>query len=260
MRSISASASSCKVAAAFVAMALACAAAIAEPAFSGLGPEESAALDAGKAVIRSVRDSKSLSLAVSGKEADELRARIASLRPNYLSEVMAAAPAPDAAAVAALFGRLAAALADTPGYAGIPYYSKANKRYYDLFDKSQLVSRKAQADGEILEVKQHMEPFDEYVARYEYRLEGGRLAPSALAFTGTNLEPIVYSYRNFKAVAAGGMVWSLYAFRSGDRVLFYGVGAVKAFDLFGAFRGKLETSFTGRIESFFDYMSKSMRG
>ena len=35
-------------------------------------------------------------------------------------------------------------------------------------------------------------------------------------------------------------------------------GAVRAFDMFGAIRDRLETSFLGRVEAFFGYMSKKL--
>ncbi len=247
------------LAAAALATALAGAAAAEQP-FRGLDAAEEATLAAGKAVIRSVRDARSLGLAASGKAAEELRARIASIRPNYVSEVIAIVQAPSAEAAAADLGRLAAALADVKGYVGIPYFSKRQQKTYDLFDKLAVGSRRPLAGGESIEATQHMEPFDDYAARYEYRLEGSAKAETALVFSGVNLDPIIYSYRNFKAVSPGDMVWALYAWREGDRVYFYGAGAVRAFDLFGAFRDRLEPSFTGRIQAFFDYMTARTRG
>jgi len=232
----------------------------AEPAFRNLSPAEAAAIDSGEVLIRTVRDARSLGLAAASPAADELRSRIAAIRPNYLSEVMAAFPAADDAAASALFARLAAGLSDVEGYVGIPYYSKRNKTTYDLFDKLVVQSRAALPDGESIVAIQHMEPFDDYAARYEYRLVGPARKLMALTFSGVSLGPIIYSYRNLRAVEPGNMVWELYAFRDGDRVLFYGVGAVRAFDLFGAIRDRLEPSFTGRIQAFFDHMSRLMRG
>jgi hypothetical protein len=228
--------------------------AAAQGALRSLSADETSRLGRGEAIVRSVPDYRRLALAAPGKAADGLRSAIAALKPNYLSEVIASAQAADDAAAAAILDRLAAALAEPKGYVGIPYYSKRQKKTYDLFDKMEILARKAAPGGESIEVLQHMEPFDDFRARYEYSLEGG-----TLRFSGTNLDGIIYSYRKFKAVSAGGMLWSLYAFREGDRLIFYGVGAVNAFDLFGVFRDRLETSFTGRIEAFFTAMSSKMR-
>jgi len=52
------------------------------------------------------------------------------------------------------------------------------------------------------------------------------------------------------------MVWRLEAYAEGDRWILYGIGAVKAFDMFGLLRDRLSASFMGRIEAFFGYMYK----
>ena len=194
----------------------------AEPAFRGLDAGEAAALDSGKAVIRSVRDPSKLALAAPGAAADGLRAAVASLRPNYASEVLAVAPAADEAAASALLSKLAAALADIKGYVGIPYWSKQQQKTYDLFDKVEVLSRAGAGGGEAIEALQHMEPFDDFRSRYEYSLSGPTGSLASLSFSSRNLDPIIYTYRNFKAVSKGDMLWALYAYRDGNRVVFYG--------------------------------------
>lgn len=230
----------------------------------GLSSGEIDLLVQGKAVIRSLPDYHSLALAAQGQAADKVRSAVAAVRPNYLTEVIAIIPAADGAAAEVLIKRLAEALAEPEGYVGIPYWSKRQQKTYDLFDKMVIGSRTAAGGGERIETLQHMEPFDDFRARYEYSLMCGGVAGSgtatALLFSSVNLDPIIYSYRNFKAVNTGDMVWYLYAFRDGNRVVFYGVGAVKVFDLFGAFRDRLEASFMGRVEAFFTFMSTRMRG
>ncbi len=55
------------------------------------------------------------------------------------------------------------------------------------FDKMEVLDRKTAGTGnaESIEVRQHMEPFDEFRARYDYRLEAG-----ALRFSAVNLDTI----------------------------------------------------------------------
>ena len=225
----------------------------AQPAFV-LGDADKAQLDSGKAVIREVKNPRELSLKASGAIADELRSRVAALRPNYLSEVVFSAPRRDGA-----MDYLAAALSDVKGYVGIKYWSKRNETWYDLFDKMELRSR-TKADGnETIETWQHMEPFSDYGCRYACRTlpaapEGG----SELFFQCENTSAI--SFDGIAAVSAGNMVWMLYAFPEGDRILFYGVGAVRAFDMFGVIRDRLQVSFIGRVESFFMFMSGKLGG
>lgn len=237
-----------------------------QQALRGLDAAEIALLDSGRPVVRTVRDPKKLALAAPGAEADQLRSRIASLRPNYATEVVATAPAADAAEASAILERLARALSDVDGYIGIRYYSTRQKTDYDLFDKMEVRARVPLLGGETIYVLQHMEPFDDFECRYEYRLldaNGSPAAPgkaAALAFSGLNLGSIIYSYRNFKAVTMGNMTWTLYAFRDGGRVVFYGIGGVKAFDMLGIFRDRLEASFMGRVTAFFTAMSERLRG
>ncbi len=236
-----------------------------QAAFRDLNAAEEAVLDGGRAVVRTVRNPKKLGLILPGAQADELRSRIASLKPNYATEVIARVGVKSEAEAAALLERLAAALSDVKGYVGIRYYSTRQKTDYDLFDKMDITARTKAASGETIEVVQHMEPFDDFGARYEYRLTdsaGKDAAPggaAALSFFGSNLGPIVYSYQNFKAVSTGNMIWGLYAFRDGENVVFYGIGGVKAFDMLGIFRDRLEASFMGRVTAFFTAMSEKLR-
>jgi hypothetical protein len=196
--------------------------------------------------------------------ADSIRSRIASIKPNYITEVLASAPAADTSAAGAILARLAAALADVQGYVGIPYFSKSHQKTFDLFDKMAVSGRSAIPGGESISVTQHMEPFDDFAARYEYCLSGpGGIPPAAgaagaLFFIGTNTGPIIYTNLHLEAVRPESMVWALYARGEGRRVHFYAVGAVHAFDLFGAFRDRLAVSLTGRTEAFFIAMKEKM--
>jgi hypothetical protein len=219
-----------------------------------LGSEDSARLDRGEAVIHEVKDPSALSLSAAGSFADELRARVSSLRPNYLSEVIFSAPRRKGAMEA-----LTAALADVKGYVGIKYWSLRNHVYFILFDKMEIKARSQIDGGERIETWQHMEPFSDYGCIYTYRMAPASSGDGAeLFFMCENSSSL--SFDGVNAVSPGRMLWILYAFPEGDRILFYGVGAVQAFDMFGMMRSRLETSFIGRVESFFNYMSGKLRG
>jgi hypothetical protein len=209
----------------------------------------------GEALIRELRSYRDLALTVSSSGAESIRNAVKKLKPNYLSEVIALIPRREAAIEV-----LAAKLADVKGYIGIQYWSKRQKTYYDLFDKMEILSRTTTVGGEEIEVLQHMEPFSEYTCRYLYRVSASAQGPGdELFFSSENLSTISYSYEGIDAVSAGDMRWMLYAFPSGDWMVFYGVGAVKAFDMFGIIRDRLKTSFLGRIESFFGAMLDKMK-
>jgi hypothetical protein len=230
------------------------AAAEAQQPLSGLGADDLLRLSRGEAVIRQVRDARSLALSAKGELADRLISRISALKPNYLSELIFLAPEREGA-----IESLALALADVKGYIGIPYWSKRQKTYYDLFDKMEITSRTTLEGGERIEAVEHMEPFAEFGCRYAYRASASPSGGgSELFFECENTSPI--SYSGISAVSPSHMTWLLYAFPSEGKIVFYGVGAVKAFDMFGVIRDRLETSFLGRVEAFFGYMSKKLGG
>ncbi len=223
--------------------------------FQGLSDTEASALERGDMVVRPLEGPGKLSLTRDDNETKEIVRRIQTTRPNYTAEFMAFVPIQDGIQADGMLSRIAAALSDVKSYVGIPYWSKQHKTTYALFDTMDVLSRKARqaGKGETIEVRQHMEPFDAFRAQYDYRLETG-----ILRFSAVNLDPIVYSYQHFRAVAPGDMVWELYVFRQNDGLCVYGVGAVKAFDLFGLFRDRLEPSLMGRVEAFFSYVTKKI--
>ena len=233
------------VLAAFIAVS-----AFANPAFPkkailGLSEQELAILDGGKALVRQVSSPSSLSLGASGAFADEIRNRVKTLAANYIGEVIMVIPA--GSSPSDFMSTLAGDLANVEGYVGIPYWSKQNKRLYDLFDKMRIVERTRQAGGQTVVADQHMEPFADYRARYSYELDAGELH-----FRSENLTTI--SYKGFDAVGPGNMVWYLYGFSQDGATILYGVGAVKAFDMYGLLGDRLRTSFMGRIQAFLSYM------
>lgn len=219
--------------------------------FAGINRTDAAVLNRGEPIIRAVRDVRELSLVPVDDRAAALRSRLGKLKPNYITELLLSLPLKDASQAAAILGDLASALADVSGYVKIPYWSVRQQMTYDLFDTIEIIKRAPIGGGESIDVRQHMEPFDTFKVRYEYQKY-----PGALMFSGINLESIVYSYKNLKAVAPGEMMWGLYAFAREDRLYVYGAGAVNAFDLFGLFRERLEPSFMGRVAAFFKYISQ----
>jgi len=215
--------------------------------FSGLEAGETAKLSAGNPVLRVSDRAKNLALAGDAGQAADIKGRFAKLGPNYFGEFLYVRRFDPS-----LLEKLRTYLADPRHFIGIPYYSQRNKATYSLFDRMDVKETKSQGDLAIVLVSQHMEPFDDYEATYSLRrIDGG------LVFTFVNDEPIVYNYRHFKAAGPGGMAWSLYAFEKDGWFWMYGAGGVRAFDLFGAFRDRLEDSFLGRIEAFFTSAMKA---
>lgn len=233
----------------FVLAALAAGRVFAAGPFAGLSAAEEAALARGEALVRTPSGASRLSPPEGAPGAGELLESMQRLKPNYLVEVIAVVRGGDPA----VLDRLASALSSPEGWVGIPYFSKRHDRTYDLYDLSAATSRSRLPDGESFEARHHMQPFENYTARYELK----RTAES-LVFSGATTSPLVY--KGVRATGPGDLQWRILAWKGPDAWYFYGVGAVRAFDLFGAARERLEPSFIGRTEAFFEFMRSRFRG
>jgi hypothetical protein len=216
--------------------------------FANRSAEELAALDRGEFIVGKLSDWKKMGLGAPGAEADSLRSRIAGLRPNYITEFLAEIPAKGGE-----LERLAAALGKVQDFKAMVYHSKRYDKDFPLFDKMIVESRASGPGGEVIVSSQHMQPFEDFEARYEYRLSG-----DILSFESGNTSEL--RYFGISAVRPGEMTWSILALRSEGRLYFYGVGAMQAFDAFGAARERLEPSFMGRVEAFMGYMWGKTKG
>ena len=174
----------------------------------------------------------------------ELRREVEELKPNYLCEVLALFPLAEAPA---LFEELKASLQAVEDYPKIPYYSRQLKKFFPLFDSARIDSRQAEARGEGARLSLAMRPFGAFSAAYSWSETG-----ESLGFRLENSSGI--AYHGVTAVQPGKMIWRILLYRSGERMVFYALGCVRAFDMFGALRDRLEPSFVGRTEAFFDYM------
>lgn len=216
--------------------------------FRNRSPQELAALERGEVLVGKLADWKRMGLGAAGLLPDRLRARMAKLRPNYVTEFMAVAPSGQQGLEAAR-----AALSDVKGYLGIVYHSKQYDSDLPLFDKMIVKSRSPVPGGETILTSQHMMPFEDFDAKNEYSLAG-----DDLYFSSENQSPL--RYYGWYAVSPGEMIWTIFVRRVGDRDCFYGIGGMRAFDILGAVRSRLENSFIGRVEAFMRFMHRALRG
>lgn len=216
--------------------------------FPGLKSEEVSILKAGTPLVRMSANPRALALRADDPAAREISERFGHLGPNYFAEFMFTLPA-----TAGALDRLEAFLGDPRHFVGIPYYSTRQATTYDLFDKMDIIEKEGAAGESRVRVRQHMEPFGDYAALYE-----SRRAPTSLFFSFQNTEPLIYSYRDLRVAGPGDLGWMLLVREAEGRIWFYGAGGVKAFDLFGVFRSRLEASFMGRIEAFFTAAMKAL--
>jgi len=212
--------------------------------FKNLTETETAALILGKSVFRQPAGWKTLSVPPSAPFAKDIEEAVHKLGANYIGEVIMTIPKsanPD------LLASLVRDLQDVESHLKIPYWSSRYKKYFDLFDRVEILEKSGTETDGALKAEQHMKPFDDYTEQYRWSLRGDRLS-----FFSTNLTHLSYDGR--KAVSPGEMIWRLEAYADGDRWVLYGIGAVKAFDMFGLLRDRLSASFLGRIEAFFGFM------
>lgn len=219
--------------------------AAAQPAstFRNLSPEDAAALAAGGVVFRQPDGWKDLSVPAVAPFYKDIEDTVRKGGHNYIGEVLLVLPA---ASADALIPELQKRLADVEHYAGIPYWSRRQETFYDLFDWVRATGGRRTALSASITALQYMKPFGEYESRYEWEFR-----PDSLYFSGVNTSDL--SYDGIKAVKPGNMIWRFHAYKSGSHWVFYGLGAVKAFDMFGLLRDRLSASFMGRIEAFFKH-------
>jgi hypothetical protein len=180
-----------------------------------------------------------LSVPPSAPFAKDLKAEVRKLGANYIGEVIMLVPKsanPD------LLSRLVRDLQDVESHVGIPYWSKRYEKYFDLFDRVKILERSGTAERGSLTAEEHMSPFDDYRARYEWKLEGGRLS-----FFSTNETHLSYDGR--KAVSPGQMIWRLEAYENGDAGCCTAKARSKPSTWLGLLLDRLSASFMGRIEA-----------
>lgn len=212
--------------------------------FPNLNAQELLDIKSEKPVFREVSGWKNLAVPQNAFFAEALKEEVRKTGFNYLGEVLMLV---NAKKVETLLPALEKRLYAVEEYAGILYWSKRQERFYDLFDWVRVESGSRTPKAAKIATNQYMEPFGEYNSIYEWNFGSDRLI-----FSGINTSSL--SYDSVKAVSPGNMVWRLYAYKEGDNWVFYGLGAVKAFDLLGILRPRLSVSFMGRIEAFFKYI------
>lgn len=211
--------------------------------FRNLKTSDIETLSSGKTVFRQPASWKDLSIPLSSPFYKEIEDMIRKGNHNYIGEVILVLRLEDGQKA---ISEVSTRLLNFDNFAGMPYWSERKKRFYDLFDWIKINKDLRETSGGLVEATQFMKPFGEYSASYTWKF-----GKDTLVFSGINTSPI--SYKGVRAVTVGNMVWCLRAYTQGDYWVFYGIGAVKAFDLYGALRDRLSTSFMGRIEAFFKY-------
>jgi hypothetical protein len=97
-----------------------------------------------------------------------------------------------------------------------------------------------------IQVLQGLPPFGSVLSSYSYISEG-----SSFLFFGTNEDTL--NYRGVPVVQAGNMITTILVIAGEDYLLMYGIGAVRAFKMFGLLDDRIEAAFSGRTEGLFNW-------
>ncbi len=235
---------------AFLCAAICCLFPLGAQVFNGnLSAEEKRAVDAGELVVRSIGKAKNQSLAPVTAKAQQVIDTVAALKPKYLIEVIQVKPYKGNED---LFDKLENVLLDIDGYIGIPYYSIRHDTWYDLYDNAVINSSRKENGKDKIDVTLTMEPFGDI--RTDISIEK---TDDSLMFISTNTSKVTYN--GISCISTGNMKSVIYAFRNGDSIVLYGVGAINAPTIF-FMKERVETAFVGRIKSFCSYIFKEMDG
>ena len=208
-----------------------------------ISQQEMQLLEQGERIFRVLDSAKELRLTAVGPQSSQLIDLVKDVDPNFLAEVIMYIPVdPERDNLAYIRD----SLRDVTDFDGIPYYSQEHEKTFPLFEDSKLLSRKSSGDTEVITARHHMKPFKRHESEYILTLKD-----EVFLFTGVNSTPI--HYKNFKAVKEGNLLNLLWVQDRGDRLLIYGAGGAKAFTFFGLFGERMNSSFIGRVEAFFQW-------
>jgi len=212
--------------------------------FKNISAEELLQLQGGESVFRILDRYKDFSLQTEDAESEKIRKILKEVKPNFLAEILMVIPV-DKDRDNLDFIRTT--LMDITLFDDIPYYSKRNKKWYPLYEDTEILSQTFSARGKNTILAYHkMKPFKPQETMYKYLIQG-----NTFSFESRNSSDIYY--KNFKSVKKGKLVTLLWVKDEGDRLIVYGIGGASAFTFFGLFGERMDDSFIGRMKAFFSW-------
>lgn len=218
------------------------------PFNSKLQENELEILNKGEVLIKNINNMKNMCLDKSSSDlSTKLYEILDELSPNYLAEVIQIKPIEGNED---LPNKLKALLNNVSEYAGIPYYSERNKRYYDLYSSATIKEKHVTESGqEIIFADLVMQPFGTVNEILElYQID------NCLLYTATNTNKLRY-HDKFDCVKAGNMKMCILLFKHENNWILYGIGGVDAWRV-PFFTERIETSFINRIKTFCEFIFK----
>lgn len=209
----------------------------------GISEAEMDVLKSGGSVFTSLDSAEDLRLEPINELSSLLKEQMDEVDPNFLAEIIMYIPI-DSSRNNLEYVR--ETLMDVKKFDGIPYYSQEHEKYFPLFEDTEILSSRIDGNTHTIRVQHGMMPFKPYEAEYSL-IQNDR----ELLFTGKNSSRI--KYNRFKAVDEGEYLNLLWIRDEGDRLFIYGAGGVNAFTFFGFFGNRMEVSFMGRVDAFFNW-------
>ncbi|MCQ2589708.1 MAG: hypothetical protein MJ179_04715 [Treponema sp.] len=214
------------------------------PFNSKLTASEQEKLDKGEVVIKNIDYAKNMCL--NGAE-DEICAKIVKnvkdFNPKYLAEII---QVKDYKGNENLPQKMAEILNNIDDYAGIPYWSERNERYYDLYSSAEIVSQKKEENKTYINANLVMEPFGS--VQESIVCETGK---DYLLYTAENTNNL--KYEGITCVGKNKLKVYIYCVHKDDKWIIYGIGGVNAPHM-PFLTERIRTSFINRIKTFCSFV------
>ena len=230
----------------------------ASPFNSNLTAAEKEKLDKGEVVIKNIDYSKYMSLNPDINEtAASIVSKVKGYNPKYLAEIIQVR---DYKGNEDLPAKMESILNNIGDYAGIPYYSERNKKYYDLYSSAEILETIEMNDGgKKIKAVLQMAPFDTVYEDIDYYAERSNILESinvekksdSLLYSAYNTGKIKYD--GITCVGEKKLNIYIYLFRYEDKWVIYGVGGVNAPHL-PFLTDRIRTSFINRIKTFCNFV------
>lgn len=216
----------------------------ASPFNSNLTAAEKDKLDKGEVVIKNIDYSKYMSLNPDINEtAASIVSKVKGYNPKYLAEIIQVR---DYKGNEDLPAKMESILNNIGDYAGIPYYSERNKKYYDLYSSAKIISQEKQGNTTNIKAEFNMEPFGSIIESINVEKKS-----DSLLYSAYNTGKIKYD--GITCVGEKKLNIYIYLFRYEDKWVIYGVGGVNAPHL-PFLTDRIRTSFINRIKTFCNFV------
>lgn len=225
-----------------------CSAAFALPFNNKISNEEIKKLESGEVIIRNIDYAKNMCISSTCEPLKKIIDSIHSTNPNYLAEVIQVKPVQGNENLAS---QIRDSLENIQDYAGIPYWSVRNQRYFDLYSTAKIIN-KVQEDEHVtkIDAELFMDPFG--TINQPIRIEQ---TEDYLFYESTNSNNL--KFQGINVVRPYAMKSVIVLFKDGDNWILYGAGGVKA-PRVPFLTERIETSFINRIKTFCNFVFTKM--